>query len=199
MRLLTIFFCGPTIVTPTFFRSLVCQGEMGEGETEGRVRWSHTNSEGERHDGEMGRKRGEVLALKDVTPWRQSVTCFQCWSFHFPMHPSLTQDCISQKATRQPCLRRCFNLLWLTSREWTNGGAALISAITTLSVEETKTQEGHRDPCVPPFPPLSFLHYTELDFFNRDTCVWKASTCTCVGHRTLIHIHLIRVNTIRSY
>lgn len=71
MRLLTIFFCGPTIVTPTFFRSLVCGGEMGEGETEGRVRWSHTNSEAERHDrGEMGRKRGEgVLAPKDVTPW----------------------------------------------------------------------------------------------------------------------------------
>lgn len=67
MRLLTIFFCGPTIVTPTFFRSLVCGGETGEG----RVRWSHTNSEAERHDGrEMGRKRGDgVLALKDVTSW----------------------------------------------------------------------------------------------------------------------------------
>lgn len=30
LRLLTIFFCGPTIVTPTFFRSLVCGGETGE-------------------------------------------------------------------------------------------------------------------------------------------------------------------------
>lgn len=168
---------------------------------EGRVRWSHTNSEGERHDrGETRRKRGEgVLALKDVTPWWQSVTCFQCWSFHFPMHPSLTQDCISQKATRQPRLRRCLNLLSLTSREWTNGGATLTSAITSLSVEETETQEGHRGPPVSLFPLLSFLHYTELDFFNRNTCVWKASTCACVGHCTLIHIHLKRVNTIRSY
>lgn len=36
-RLLTIFFCGPTIVTPTFFRSLVCEIE-GEGRRERRER-----------------------------------------------------------------------------------------------------------------------------------------------------------------
>lgn len=56
LRLLTIFFCGPTIVTPTFFRSL--RGRREE--------WERTKMEGK-----MGRKKdvGEcALVLADVTP-----------------------------------------------------------------------------------------------------------------------------------
>ncbi len=53
MRLLTIFFCGPTIVTPTFFRSLVCEGE---GERRGR----------EREKGRRGRNP-DTIRERDVT------------------------------------------------------------------------------------------------------------------------------------
>lgn len=66
LRLLTIFFCGPTIVTPTFFRSLVCEGERGGG---GRSEATHTMRERDMTEGRWGKKRGKrVLVLEHVTP-----------------------------------------------------------------------------------------------------------------------------------
>lgn len=76
MRLLTIFFCGPTIVTPTFFRSLVCEGKR-EGESErkrGRgLEMTHRQKREREKDmtwGKTGREKDSkcVLVMEDVTP-----------------------------------------------------------------------------------------------------------------------------------
>lgn len=75
LRLLTIFFCGPTIVTPTFFRSLIWEGE-GERRGERRGRRGQnigTGGEGEvgGDEGNMERKQIEkcALVIEEVTPF----------------------------------------------------------------------------------------------------------------------------------
>lgn len=99
LRLLTIFFCGPVIVTPTFFKSLVCKRrtrERKQGERKSVIGLT---------EGGLGQKiQKTVLLLHDTIPWWQSVTWVQCCSLHFAMRLSLIQDCISQKAPAQPSL-----------------------------------------------------------------------------------------------
>lgn len=71
MRLLTIFFCGPTIVTPTFFRSLVWEGGGGrERERVGERSGGRHNQGERRYRGRDGRKKDGkcALVLEDVTP-----------------------------------------------------------------------------------------------------------------------------------
>lgn len=69
LRLLTIFFCGTTIVTPTFFRSLVYEreGERGKGR---RGRKPDTIRERDVTEEKMGRKKDGkcALVIKNVTP-----------------------------------------------------------------------------------------------------------------------------------